>query len=61
MSQTRGIAFCNLLGFPSMIQKTVLGNIQNQSVFKINTTDKSRRFNQYFGAFILGIINFRNT
>ena len=29
----------------------MLGNIGNESVFKINTTDKSRRFHRYFHMF----------
>ena len=29
----------------------MLRNIGNESVFKINTTDKSRRFKQYFGVY----------
>ena len=34
----------------------VLENIGNQFLFKINTTDKSRRFNQYFDMFLFGIL-----
>ena len=36
------------------------GNIGNQSVFKINTASKCRRFNQYFDVFLFGKIHFRN-
>ena len=49
--------FWNLIGFPP----AVLGNIGNESIFKINTTDKSRTFNQYFHVFLFGKIYFWNT
>ena len=61
MSYIRGSAFWNLIGFSPVIQKTVLGNIGNESVFKINSTDKSRRFNQYFDVFLFGKIYSQNT
>ena len=44
-----------------LIWKPVLGNIGNQSVFKINTIEKSRRFHQYFDVFLFRIIYFWNT
>ena len=41
-----------------MILKAVLENIENESVFKINTTDKSRLFNRYFDVLLFGKIYF---
>ena len=33
----RGAAFCNLIGFSTVMSKVLLEYIGNQSVFKINT------------------------
>ena len=39
-----------------MIQKEVLGNAGNESFSKINTTEKSTRFNQYFDVSVWEIL-----
>ena len=45
--------------FPMSIpKKQWLGNIGNESIFKINSTDKSRTLVQYFNVFLFGKICF---
>ena len=63
MSQTRGTAFLNLINFPSVIEKVILGNVENQSVFMLILLVNLIRFNQYFDVFFWGgvIVYFQNT
>ena len=41
--------------------KSSAQNIGNESIFKINTTERSRTFNQYFDVFLFGKIYHWNT
>ena len=54
MSQARGTAFLNLINFPSVIEKVILGNVENQSVFMLILPVNLIRFNQYFDGFFFG-------
>ena len=49
-SQMRVAALSNLIGFPPVMSKGLLGYIGSHSVFKTNTSCKSKRFKAIFSC-----------
>ena len=60
-SQMRVAALSNLIGFPPVMSKGLLGYIGSHSVFKTNTSCKSKRFKRYLAVFLFGKIYFRSS